>query len=110
MHYATIETMTDVVRVDASRPDAESIATAAARLRSGELVAFPTETVYGLGVHALDRAAVRRLFEAKGRPPTDPLIVHVRSLEDARSLISSLPESASALAARLSFPTRSRQV
>jgi L-threonylcarbamoyladenylate synthase len=100
MHYATIETMTDVIRVDASRPDAESIAIAAARLRSGELVAFPTETVYGLGVHALDRAAVRRLFEAKGRPPTDPLIVHVRSLEDARSLISSLPESASALAAR----------
>ena len=92
--------MTDVVRVDASRPDAESIATAAARLRGGELVAFPTETVYGLGVHALDRAAVRRLFEAKGRPATDPLIVHVRSLEDARSLVSSLPESASALAAR----------
>ncbi len=46
-------------------------------------MAFPTETVYGLGVNALDRAAVRRLFAAKQRPPTDPLIVHVGSFESA---------------------------
>ena len=50
-------------------------------LRRGGLVAFPTETVYGLGVNALDRAAVRRLFAAKQRPANDPLIVHVTSID-----------------------------
>ena len=61
-----IETMTDVVRVDALRPDAALIADAAARLRRGELVAFPTETVYGLGVHALDRSAVSAALRRQG--------------------------------------------
>jgi len=64
-----------------------SIARAADCLRDGGLVAFPTETVYGLGVHALDRTAVQRLFEAKGRPSTDPLIVHVGSWDDVEELI-----------------------
>ena len=64
-----------------------SIARAAECLRSGGLVAFPTETVYGLGVHALDAVAVRRLFAAKGRPATDPLIVHVLTFEDAYDLL-----------------------
>ena len=54
--------------------------------RAGGLVAFPTETVYGLGANALDAAAVQRIFEAKGRPLTSPLIVHVASIRDgARS-------------------------
>jgi L-threonylcarbamoyladenylate synthase len=57
--------------------DAAAIARAAALLRSGGLVAFPTETVYGLGADALDARAVARIFEAKGRPSFDPLIVHV---------------------------------
>jgi L-threonylcarbamoyladenylate synthase len=92
--------MTDVVRVDPLRPDPELIAAAAERLRSGELVAFPTETVYGLGVHALDRAAVARLFAAKRRPATDPLIVHVGSFEDAAPLVSAMPDVARVLAAR----------
>jgi L-threonylcarbamoyladenylate synthase len=65
----------------------DSIARAAECLRGGGLVAFPTETVYGLGVHALDPASVRRLFEAKGRPPNDPLIVHVLAFEDAYDLL-----------------------
>lgn len=60
-----------------------SIAVAAARLRRGALVAFPTETVYGLGADATDPVAVRRVFEVKGRPATDPLIVHVASPEQA---------------------------
>jgi L-threonylcarbamoyladenylate synthase len=64
-----------------------SIARAAECLRGGGLVAFPTETVYGLGVHALDVAAVRRLFAAKGRPATDPLIVHVLTFEAAHDLL-----------------------
>jgi L-threonylcarbamoyladenylate synthase len=66
---------------------ATSITRAAECLRSGGLVAFPTETVYGLGVHALDAAAVRRLFEAKGRPSSDPLIVHVLTFEEAHDLL-----------------------
>jgi tRNA threonylcarbamoyl adenosine modification protein (Sua5/YciO/YrdC/YwlC family) len=56
-------------------------------LRSGQLVAFPTETVYGLGGNALNGQAVMKIFEAKGRPMTDPLIVHVAKQEDAYSLV-----------------------
>ncbi|KAG9394705.1 Telomere recombination [Carpediemonas membranifera] len=57
------------------------------RLRAGRLVAFPTETVYGLGAHAKDEAAVRRIFEYKGRPLDDPVIVHVHSVAAARALV-----------------------
>jgi L-threonylcarbamoyladenylate synthase len=64
----------------------ETIAQAAALLRDGGLVAFPTETVYGLGANAADDRAVLRIFEAKGRPRFNPLIVHVRDLEHAESL------------------------
>ena len=66
--------------------EAQAIERAADALAAGELVAFPTETVYGLGVHALDAAAVRRLFEAKGRPSTDPLIVHITGLDRLQAL------------------------
>jgi L-threonylcarbamoyladenylate synthase len=76
----------------------ELIAQAAELIRRGRLVAFPTETVYGLGANALDPEAVRRIFEAKGRPSTSPLIVHVASVEMARSLAASWPEQAAALA------------
>ena len=69
-------------------------------LRAGRLVAFPTETVYGLGANALDEAAVRRIFEAKGRPLTSPLIVHVASVEAARALALEWPEKAELLARR----------
>jgi L-threonylcarbamoyladenylate synthase len=73
---------------------------AAALLRAGRLVAFPTETVYGLGANALDETAVRRIFEAKGRPHSSPLIVHVSSIEMARDLASEWPETAELLAKR----------
>ena len=63
-------------------------------------MAFPTETVYGLGADALDAAAVRRLFDAKGRPPNDPVIVHVASLERIAGLVSRMPAGAEALAER----------
>jgi L-threonylcarbamoyladenylate synthase len=92
--------MTDVIRVDPQHVDATAIARAAECLRRGGLVAFPTETVYGLGVHALDPTAVRRLFDAKGRPANDPLIVHIDSVERVHDLILHLPETAVALAAR----------
>jgi len=71
---------------------------AAALLRAGRLVAFPTETVYGLGAHALDEAAVRRIFAAKGRPLSSPLIVHVATVAMARELAESWPPEAAALA------------
>ena len=71
--------VTDILKLDPRDPDAAGIERAAAILRAGGLVAFPTETVYGLGAHALDRAAVLRLFTAKGRPSNDPLIVAPRS-------------------------------
>ncbi len=63
---------------------------AAELLRAGRLVAFPTETVYGLGANALDEAAVRRIFEAKGRPHSSPLIVHVASIAMAQELVARL--------------------
>jgi L-threonylcarbamoyladenylate synthase len=71
---------------------------AAQRLRAGELVAFPTETVYGLGANALDAAAVAKIYELKGRPPTSPLIVHVDSIEMARTLVTEWPSAAERLA------------
>lgn len=92
--------MTDVLEVDAATPDPTAIQRAAECLRRGGLVAFPTETVYGLGVNALDRDALRRLFAAKERPSTDPLIVHVPSLVDVEPLVVELPRAARDLAAR----------
>lgn len=71
---------------------------AAALLRAGRLVAFPTETVYGLGANALDENAVRRIFEAKGRPFSSPVIVHVSSIAMARELTLEWPAQAELLA------------
>jgi L-threonylcarbamoyladenylate synthase len=73
---------------------------AAALIRAGKLVAFPTETVYGLGANALDAAAVARIFAAKGRPRTSPLIVHVASIAMAREFASEWPDEAETLARR----------
>lgn len=78
--------------------DRTLISQAAELIRGGRLVAFPTETVYGLGADALDAAAVRRIYAAKGRPPTSPLIVHVDSLSMARSLAAEWPAQADLLA------------
>lgn len=72
---------------------------AAALIREGGLVAMPTETVYGLGAHALDVKAVARIFEAKDRPRFDPLIVHVLDVDAAKALLVDPPESVDELAA-----------
>lgn len=77
-----------------------AIERAAVRLRSGALVAFPTETVYGLGANALDADAVQRIFAAKGRPAHNPVIVHVASADAARNVVSAWPEAAARLAQR----------
>ncbi len=73
---------------------------AASLLRAGRLVAFPTETVYGLGANALDPEAVAQIYKVKGRPPTSPLIVHVASIEMAKSLVTTWPDLADRLARR----------
>lgn len=81
----------------------EAIASAAAAgasvLAAGGLVAFPTETVYGLGAHALDSDAITRLYAAKGRPAHNPVIVHVADVDAARALARAWPEAATRLAA-----------
>jgi len=75
-----------------------SVEHAAALIRAGRLVAFPTETVYGLGANALDARAIERIFVAKGRPRSSPLIVHVDSIEMARRYAAHWPDSAGLLA------------
>src|ERR1700690_2051682 len=74
---------------------------AAEILRAGGLVAFPTETVYGLGANALDPTAVEKIFAAKQRPHWDPVIVHVADVRAARELTTSWPEAAERLAEAL---------
>jgi L-threonylcarbamoyladenylate synthase len=71
---------------------------AAELLRAGKLVAFPTETVYGLGANALSESAVQKIFEAKGRPRTSPLIVHVPSIDAVTNVATSWPALAQLLA------------
>src|SRR6266568_6905383 len=83
---------TEVVVVDAVCPEAAKVERAAALIRAGEVVVFPTETVYGLGANALQPRAVERIFAAKGRPFSDPLIVHIADEDALRDLASSLPE------------------
>ena len=92
------------LRVDPDAPHADAGVAALARaadvLRAGGLVAFPTETVYGLGANALDAAAVARIFAAKGRPSFNPVIVHVPDADAARALVLDWPRTAALLAER----------
>ena len=78
--------------------DAQAVQAAAAALAAGELLAFPTETVYGLGARADDDAAVQRIYSAKGRPAAHPLIVHAADAGQARRFARDWPASAQALA------------
>jgi L-threonylcarbamoyladenylate synthase len=87
-----------IVAVSADGARSPAIARAAALLGQGKLVCFPTETVYGLGANALDPAAVNRIYEVKGRPPHNPLIVHVADAAAAQRLVTSWPETADRLA------------
>lgn len=77
--------------------DDSSIEKAAGILRAGRLVAFPTETVYGLGANGLDEGAVARIFEAKGRPQDNPLILHVAEAGEVSPLVRHVPEDAKLL-------------
>ena len=88
-----------LVTTDPAAPDEAVVADAARVLNEGGLVAFPTETVYGLGARALDPAAVNGIFAAKGRPAGHPLIVHVLGRDDARELTTTWTRAADRLAA-----------
>ena len=82
------------------RPDAEGLRRAVEVLRAESVVAFPTETVYGLGAHAFSRTAVAEIYRLKNRPSWNPLIVHVANVAAARDLTASWPDLADELAAR----------
>jgi L-threonylcarbamoyladenylate synthase len=86
-----------VLTVDPQRPDEEKIRIAAEFIKNGGLVAFPTETVYGLGANALNAKAVLALFEAKNRPLDNPPIVHVCDLKDVHVLAEEIPDKAEGL-------------
>ncbi|HSV86000.1 MAG TPA: L-threonylcarbamoyladenylate synthase [Levilinea sp.] len=90
--------MTLVLKINPHSPEPDLIAQAAACLVEGKLVAFPTETVYGLGGNALDPRAVERIFIAKGRPFQDPLIVHIAGLTMLELVVWDAPEVAYQLA------------
>jgi len=97
-YYRVTDEQVRYLTVDPERPDAEIVRRAGDVLRRGGLVAFPTETVYGLGANALDANAVGRIFAAKGRPTYDPLIVHVLNASAARAVAREWPEAAERLA------------
>jgi L-threonylcarbamoyladenylate synthase len=92
--------MTRVVAVDARAPSSAALADAVAALRAGHVIAFPTETFYGLGAAALTPAAVRHIFEVKGRPEDKPLLVLVDSIAMVERLAIEIPERARALMER----------
>lgn len=81
-----------------SKIEQEEMAKAGKIIRDGGLVAFPTETVYGLGGNALDDEASAKIYAAKGRPSDNPLIVHIAKLSDLERIAKSIPESAGKLA------------
>lgn len=89
-----------LIKIDRENPDPEKIAIAARVIREGGLVAFPTETVYGIGANAVDESAVKKIFEAKGRPSDNPLIVHIARMDEVFLLAEEVPEIALSLAER----------
>jgi L-threonylcarbamoyladenylate synthase len=91
---------TRVVAVDPVQPDRSVMRAAGARIQAGGLVAFPTESFYGLGADALDPAAVARVFEVKGRPDDKPILVLVDGLDMVTELAATISDGARALMAR----------
>lgn len=88
---------TKMVKIDRGRIDSQQLLEAAQILREGGLVAFPTETVYGLGANALDKEAAKKIYAAKGRPSDNPLIAHIAKTEDLGPLVSQVSDTAKKL-------------
>jgi L-threonylcarbamoyladenylate synthase len=85
---------TQLVKIDKKRPDEDKIKEAAQIIKRGGLVAFPTETVYGLGANALDEQAAAKIYLAKGRPQDNPLIVHIHSVTQLDGIVKEIPSKA----------------
>lgn len=86
------------IRISPEHPDQAVLQEAGSIIKKGGLVAFPTETVYGLGGDALNPQSSKKIYEAKGRPSDNPLIVHIARMEDLSEIVSFIPESAKVLA------------
>lgn len=91
---------TEIIRIDENNINAEAIRKAGEIIKQGGLVAFPTETVYGLGGDALNENSSAKIYEAKGRPSDNPLIIHITSLEALKGIVSEIPEEAYLLAGK----------
>ncbi|HCD08869.1 MAG: Sua5/YciO/YrdC/YwlC family protein [Thermoanaerobacter sp.] len=89
--------MTKIIRVNKNNPEIELIDFAAKVIKEGGLVAFPTETVYGIGVNSFNEEAIKKIFIAKGRPQDNPLIVHIAELEQIYDLVKEVPQKAKTL-------------
>ena len=89
---------TELIAIDRDHIPASVMRRAGALLRAGSLVAFPTETVYGLGADALNEEAARKIYAAKGRPSDNPLIIHIADMEALDGIVRTVPEEAKALA------------
>ena len=88
---------TEIVKLDAANIDETAIEKAAEIIKNGGLVAFPTETVYGLGANALDAEASKKIYEAKGRPSDNPLIAHIASLDTLDEIVEDVSDVAKKL-------------
>ncbi|MEX0861515.1 L-threonylcarbamoyladenylate synthase [Nitrosopumilus sp.] len=91
---------TEILKINPKNPQLSKIRQAAKVIKSGNLVAFPTETVYGLGANALDSRSVKKIFVAKGRPSDNPLIVHISDISDLKMLVDHIPNTAHKLIAK----------
>lgn len=85
---------TKILKINSKNPQISKIRQAAKIIKSGNLVAFPTETVYGLGANALNSKSVRKIFIAKGRPSDNPLIIHISNSADLKMLVEQIPDTA----------------
>jgi L-threonylcarbamoyladenylate synthase len=88
----------NIIKIDPFNPDPEALAYAGEFIRQGKIVAFPTETVYGLGANALDENAVRKVYTVKKRPSFDPAIVHLASIDQLSQIAKDIPDAAHCLA------------
>ncbi|WP_353093707.1 L-threonylcarbamoyladenylate synthase [Tissierella praeacuta] len=85
---------TKIVKIDKNNVDKDLISEAVNIIKNSGIVAFPTETVYGLGANGFDESAIKKIFEAKGRPQDNPLILHVHSMEKVEELVEEVPDIA----------------
>src|SRR5574343_261153 len=88
---------TTIIKINPKNPESEKIKIIAKAIKEGKLVAFPTETVYGLGANAFNPLAVSEIFKVKGRPQDNPLIAHISDISQVKKLAKNFPESAQKL-------------